>query len=39
MPAGLKYIVLGDFNARVGSRQVVGDQWSKVRGPHGSGVK
>ena len=39
VPAGEKYTVLGDFNARVGSRQVVGDQWSKVRGPHGCGVK
>ena len=35
MLAGEKYIVLGDFNVRVGSRQVVGDQWSIVRGPHG----
>ena len=33
--AGEKYRVLGDFNAHVGSRKVVGDQWSKVRGPHG----
>ena len=38
VPAGEKYIVLGDFNACVGSRQVVGDQWSKVRGPHGCEV-
>ena len=38
MPAGKKYIALGDFNARVGSREVVGDQWSKVRGPHDCGV-
>ena len=38
MPASEKYIVLGDFNARVGSTQVVGDQWNKVRGPHGCGV-
>ena len=29
VPAGEKYIVLGDFNAHVGSKQVVGDQWSK----------
>ena len=34
VPAGEKYIVLGDGNACVGSRQVVGDQWSKVRSPH-----
>ena len=38
VPAGEKYIVLDDFIARVGSRQVEGDQWSKVRGPHGCGV-
>ena len=38
MPAGEKYIILGDINARVWSRQVVGDQWSKVRGPHGCGL-
>ena len=38
VPAGEQYIVLDDFNARVGSRQVVGDQWSKVRGLHGCGV-
>ena len=38
VPAGKKYIVLGDFNACVGSKQVVGDQWSKVRGPHGCEV-
>ena len=39
VPAGEKYIVLDDFNAGVGSRQVVGNQWSKVRGPHSCGVK
>ena len=38
VPAGEKYIVLGDFNGCVGSRQVVGDQWSKVRCLHGCGV-
>ena len=38
VPAGENYIVFGDFNAHVGSRQVVGDQWSKVSGPHGFGV-
>ena len=38
VPAGEKYIVLGDFSACVESRQVVGDQWSKVRDPHGCGV-
>ena len=39
VPAGEKYTVLGNFNARLGSRKVVGDQWSKVRGPHGCGVR
>ena len=34
VPAGEKYVVLGDFNACVGSRQVLGDQWNEVRGPH-----
>ena len=38
VPAGEKYIVLGDFNACVGSRQIIGGQWSKVRGLHGYGV-
>ena len=38
MPAGEKYIELGDFNAHVGSRQVLVDQWSKQRSPHGCGV-
>ena len=38
MPAGEKYIVIGDIYACVGSRQVVCDQWSKVRGLHGCGV-
>ena len=39
VPAGEKYIVLDDFNACVRSRLVVGDQWNKVRDPHGCGVK
>ena len=39
VPAGEKHIVLDDLNTCVGSRQVVGDQWSKVRGLHGCGVK
>ena len=37
VPAGEKYIVLGDFNARVGSRQVEVTS-GVVRGPHGCGV-
>ena len=36
--SGEKYVVLGDFNAHVGSRKHVGDQWDAVRGPHGYGV-
>ena len=39
VPAGENYVVLGDFNACVEPRQVAGDQWSKVRGPHGCGVR
>ena len=38
IPSGEKYVVLGDFNARVGSREYVGDHWDAVRGPHGFGV-
>lgn len=34
MKAGEKYVLLGNFNARVGSREFVGDQWDAVRG-HG----
>ena len=35
IPAGEKYVILGDFNARVVSRECVGGQWVLVRGPHG----
>ena len=31
------YVLLGDFNARVGSRENVDEEWSSVRGPHGFG--
>lgn len=31
------YVMLGDFNARIGSREP-GDQWCMARGPHGHGV-
>ena len=34
---GETYIILGDFNARVGSRQSDDDEWSGVREPHGFG--
>ena len=36
VPVGEHYVILGDFNARVGSRSDVdADQWSGVLGPHG----
>ena len=38
IPTGEKYVILGDFNAPVGSRECVGDWWGSVRGPHGNGV-
>ena len=37
IPPSEPYIVLGDFNARVGSRDGTNDPWSRVRGPHGYG--
>ena len=37
VPSGEVYILLGDFNARVGSRES-DEQWTGVRGPHGYGV-
>ena len=30
-------VLLGDFDARVGSRENVDEEWSSVRGPHGFG--
>ena len=39
VPVGEHYVILGDFNARVGSRSDVdADQWSGVLGPHGCGA-
>lgn len=35
IPTDEKYILLGDFNARVGSREQNGEQWDGVRGPNG----
>ena len=38
VPAGDYYVILGDFNAHVGSRSVdEDDRWSGVLGPHGCG--
>ena len=37
IPPDEPYIILGDFNARVGSRDDIDDPWDKVRGPHGYG--
>ena len=34
-PAKEKYVILGNFNASVGSRKSVIEQWDGVRGPHG----
>ena len=31
--------MLGDFNARVGSKVGEGDQWWSVRGPHGPPIE
>ena len=32
------YVILGDFNARVGSREETSEEWRRVRGPHGYGT-
>ena len=37
IPPNDPYIILGDFNARLGSRNDTNDPWSRVRGPHGYG--
>ena len=37
IPSSEPYILLGDFNARVGSCDCADDPWSRVRGPHGYG--
>ena len=37
IPSNQPYVILGDFNARVGSRQTDDDPWFNVRGPHGYG--
>ena len=39
MPSRESFVILGDFNARVGSRDGdEGDVWTGVRGPHGLGA-
>jgi len=38
VPSDECYVMLGDFNARVGSRTVEDDEWWYERGPHGHGV-
>ena len=37
IPPSECYVLMGDFNARVGSRIGEDDQWRYVRGPHGLG--
>ena len=37
IPPSECYVIMEDFNARVGSRLSEGDQWTGVRGPHGLG--
>ena len=37
IPPNECYVVMGDFNARVGSRASVDDPWAKVHGPYGLG--
>ena len=38
IPSNESYVLLGDFNACVGSRHGQDDLWSLVRGPHGFGA-
>ena len=37
IPPSECYVIMGDFNARVGSRLNDDDLWTSVRGPHGFG--
>ena len=34
IPSGELYVLLGDFNARVGSRESPDEEWGSMRGPH-----
>ena len=38
IPSQECYVLLGDFNARVGSRMVDDDEWWDERSPHGLGI-
>ena len=38
VPSQESYVILGDFNALVESRESADGQWGAVRGPHGYGV-
>ena len=35
IPTEEPHLLLGDFNARVGSRSKTDDRWEYTRGPHG----
>ena len=35
IPPSECYVIMGDFNACVGSRTSVDEQWAGVRSPHG----
>ena len=39
IPSNELYVMLGDFNARVGPRERVGKLWGEARGPHGYGER
>ena len=37
VPSSERFVILGDFNARVASRSGPDDKWGNVCGPHGIG--
>ena len=39
VPSNGCYLIMGEFNARVGSRDSLNDQWEGDRGPHGIGLQ